>query len=141
MTPKRLSLFAVTLLAACSGQSPDRIAADSLSRDLQRAPSDSSASVEDYPEAQPSKPVANQPKPKPATVPRVLASGTLIPTSVDQEINSRSHKAGEIVTTTVSANVTDSRGRVVIPAGSKVTMRSPRSTSPRTKATRPASSP
>jgi type IV secretory pathway VirB10-like protein len=122
MSPKRLSLFAVTLLAACSGQSPDRIAADSLSRDLQRAPSDSSASLGDYPAAQPSKPVANRPKPKPAAVPRVLASGTVIATEVDQEINSRSNKAGEIVTTTVSANVTDSRGRVVIPAGSKVTL-------------------
>jgi hypothetical protein len=122
MTPKRLSLFAVTLLAACSGQSPDRIAADSLTRDLQRAPSDSSAPYGDYPEARPTKPVANQPKPRPAAVPRVLASGTVIPTAVDQEINSRNHRAGEIVTTTVSANVTDSRGRVVIPAGAKVTM-------------------
>jgi len=122
MTPKRLSLFAVTLLAACSGQSPDRMAADSLSRDLQRASSDSSASLGDYAEAAPAKPVATKPKPKPVAVPRVLASGTIIPTAVDQEINSRSHKAGEIVTTTVSANVTDSRGRVVIPAGSKVTM-------------------
>ena len=40
MTPKRMSLFAVTLLAACSSQSAERIVADSLSRDLQRAPLD-----------------------------------------------------------------------------------------------------
>lgn len=106
MTPKRMSLFAVTLLAACSSQSPDRIAADSLSRDLQRVPSDSSATIGD--------------DPRPPAGPRSLASGTVIPTEVDEEINSRRSKAGQIVTTTVSVNVTDGRGRVVIPAGSKV---------------------
>ena len=37
MTPKRMSLFAVTLLAVCSSQRLDRIASDSLSRDLQKA--------------------------------------------------------------------------------------------------------
>lgn len=120
MTPKRMSLFAVTLLAACSSQSPERIAADSLSRDLQRAPSDSAVPLGDHPAA---RPVAAKPKPKPAAGPRVLASGTVIVTEVDQEINSRSNKAGEIVTTTVSTNVTDAKGRVVIPAGAKVTMR------------------
>lgn len=118
MTPKRMSLFAVTLLAACSSQSPERIAADSLTRDLQRASSDAGVPLGDYPAAQP---VAA--KPKPAAGPRVLASGTVIVTEVDQEINSRSNKVGEIVTTTVSSNVTDAKGRVVIPAGAKVTMR------------------
>ena len=47
MSGKRLSLFALTLLAACAGESPDRMAADSLSRDLQRAPMDSSAVLND----------------------------------------------------------------------------------------------
>jgi len=47
MSGKRLSLFALTLLAACAGESPDRMAADSLSRDLQRAPVDSSAVLSD----------------------------------------------------------------------------------------------
>ena len=42
MTPKRLSLFAVTLLAAGSSQSPASVPADSLSRDLQRTPSEKS---------------------------------------------------------------------------------------------------
>jgi hypothetical protein len=136
MSGKRLSLFAVTLLAACAGESPDRMAADSLSRDLQRVPVDSSAALDDRapaaPEAPaaPAKPVAAKPKPKPAPkqapaaapAPLALASGTVIATAVDQEINSKTNKAGETVTTTVSSNVTDSRGRVVIPAGAKVTM-------------------
>lgn len=141
MSAKRLSLFAVTLLAvACGGESPDRMVADSLTRDLQLAPVDSSAVLDDRASAEPetppppAKPVAAKPKPKPkpapapapaapaAPVPLVLASGTVIPTAVDQEIHSRHNKAGEVVTTTVSTDVTDSRGRVVIPAGSKVTM-------------------
>jgi len=122
MAAKRLAILAVTVLAACGGESRDSIAADSLSRDLQLAPADSSAAIGDYPAAAPAKPVATKPKPKPAPAPRALASGTIIPTAVDQEINSRSNKKGEIVTTTVSSDVTDSRGRVIIPAGSKVTM-------------------
>ncbi len=142
MSAKRLSLFAVTLLAACAGETPDRMVADSLTRDLQLAPADSSAVLNDRASAEPApaapaapaKPVATKPKPKPkptapapapapaAPAPLVLASGTVIPTAVDQEINSKHNKAGEFVTTTVSSDVTDSRGRVVIPAGSKVTM-------------------
>ena len=136
MSGKRLSLFAVTLLAACAGESPDRMAADSLSRDLQRAPVDSSAVLNDPAPAAPEapKPVATKPKPRPAPKPApapapapapeplALASGTVIATAVDQEIHSRVNKAGEVITTTVSSDVADSRGRVVIPAGSRVTM-------------------
>jgi hypothetical protein len=132
MAAKRLVILAVTILAACGGEGRDSIAADSLSRDLQLAPADSSAELGDYAAAPPAKPVATKPKPKPrpkpqpepqpAPAPLALASGTIIPTAVDQEINSRSNKKGEIVTTTVSSDVTDSRGRVIIPAGSKVTM-------------------
>lgn len=139
MSGKRLSLFAVTLLAACATEQPGRMAADSLSRDLQMAPVDSSAVLNDQaPPAPPEKPVAVKPKPKPrpkpapapapapepapAPAPLALGSGTVIATAVDQEINSRRNKKGEIVTTTVSTDVTDERGRVVIPAGSRVTM-------------------
>jgi hypothetical protein len=122
MAAKRLSLFAVTLLAACVGESPDRMAADSLTRDLHGFPADSSAALDDRPAAAPAKPSAAKPKPVPAAVPKVLPSGTVIVTAVDQEINSRSNKQGEVVTTTVSADVKDSRGRVIIPAGAKVTM-------------------
>jgi hypothetical protein len=134
MASKRLALLAVTILAGCGGGSRDSIAADSLSRDLQLMPVDSSAVLDDRP-AEPPKPVATKPaapkpRPKPAPAPApgpapaplLLASGTVIPTAVDQEINSRVNKKGEVVTTTVSTDVTDSQGRVIIPAGSKVTM-------------------
>ena len=138
MAAKRLAILAVTILVGCGGGDRESMAADSLSRDLQLAPVDSSAALGDYAAAAPAEPVAPKPKPKPkarpkpqpapepepepAPVPLALASGTIIPTAVDQEINSRSNKKGEMVTTTVSSDVTDSRGRVIIPAGSKVTM-------------------
>ena len=138
MAAKRLAILAVTVLAACGGESRDSIAADSLSRDLQLAPADSSAVLGDYAAAAPAKPVAKpvapkpkpkprpqpapEPEPAPAPAPLALASGTVIPTAVDWEINSKTNKKGEIVTTTVSSDVADSRGRVIIPAGSKVTM-------------------
>jgi hypothetical protein len=137
MAAKRLAILAVTILAACGGESRDSIAADSLSRDLQLAPADSSAELGDYAAAAPAaaapaKPVAPKPKakprpqpapaPAPAPEPLALASGTIIATAVDQEINSKTNKKGEVVTTTVSSDVTDARGRVIIPAGSKVTM-------------------
>jgi hypothetical protein len=109
------------------------MAADSLSRDLQRVPVDSSAVLSDAAPAAPAapaKPVATKPKPKPAPKPApapapvslALASGTVIATAVDREINSKTNKPGETVTSTVNADITDARGRVVIPAGSRVTM-------------------
>jgi hypothetical protein len=133
MAAKRLAILVVALRVGCGGGNRDSIAADSLSRDLQLMPVDSSAVLNDQP-AVPAKPVATKPaapkpapKPRPAPAPaapapKVLASGTVIPTAVDQEINSRVNKKGEIVTTTVSADVTDARGQVIIPAGSKVTL-------------------
>jgi hypothetical protein len=45
-----------------------------------------------------------------------------VATTVDREINSRTDKAGATVTGTVASDVVDAAGRVVIPAGSKVTM-------------------
>jgi hypothetical protein len=130
MLAKRLALLTLAALAGCGGDRGASLAADSLSRDLQLAPADSSATLDDRaPLAQapsPAKPVAAKPKPKPsapAPAPaRVLAPGTVIPTTMDQEISSRTHKAGESITTTVAADVKDSRGRTVIPAGAKVTL-------------------
>ena len=135
MAAKRLALLAVAILVGCGGESRESIAADSLSRDLQRVAVDSSAVLDDRPDAPPvaAAPVAAKPRPKPAAkpkpaapapapAPKALGSGTVIATAVDQEINSRVNKKGEVVTSTVSADVTDSYGRVIIPAGSKITM-------------------
>jgi hypothetical protein len=142
MAAKRLTLFTLAFLAGCGGGSRDSAAADSLSRDLQRLPVDSSAILDDspaiaaapVPEPAPApKPVAKpKPKPKPAPAPAPepapppaplsLSSGTVVATTIDREISSRVNKKGETFTTTVASDVTDAKGRVVIPAGASVTL-------------------
>ena len=54
---------------------------------------------------------------------RELASGTRVTATIQQGVTSRTNKAGETVLAVVSQNVTDENGRVVIPAGSNVTLR------------------
>jgi hypothetical protein len=139
MVSKRLAIFTVALLAGCGGGGSQQAAADSLSRDLQRLPVDSSATFNDRadPVAQPvAQPVAVQPKPKPkpkpapkpapapapAPAPKVVAAGTVLATSIDAEINSKVNKAGESVTTTVKSDIADASGRVLIPAGAKISL-------------------
>jgi hypothetical protein len=51
---------------------------------------------------------------------QILAPGTAIAAKFDAGISSRTHKAGQNLTGTVSADVKDKNGRTVIPAGSKV---------------------
>jgi len=141
MASKRLAIFTVALLAGCGGGGSQQAAADSLSRDLQRLPVDSTATFNDQaePVAQPvvqrvaAKPKP-QPKPKPkpapkpapapapAPAPMIVASGTVLATAIDAEVNSKVNKAGETVTTTVKSDITDASGRVLIPAGSKVAL-------------------
>nr|MBA3895300.1 hypothetical protein [Gemmatimonadales bacterium] len=47
MAAKRLAFLAVTILIGCGGDNRASIAADSLSRDLQRVAVDSSATLDD----------------------------------------------------------------------------------------------
>ena len=51
-----------------------------------------------------------------------LGSGTRIDATTDRTISSRNDKASETFTASVSSDVTDGRGRVVIPAGSTLTL-------------------
>jgi hypothetical protein len=134
MAANRLAILTLALLAACGGDRSASMAADSLSRDLQRLPVDSSATFSDQaaatPVPAPAAPVAAKPKPKPkpkpapapAPAPLALGAGTVVATTVDREITSRTDKPGATVTGTVASDVTDATGRVVIPAGSKVTL-------------------
>lgn len=137
MAANRLAILALAVLAACGGDRNASMAADSLSRDLQRLPVDSSATLSDQAGATPvhsapaapthkprSKPapVKAAPKPAPASAPLALASGTTLATDMDREISSKTDKAGATVTSTVATDVRDASGRVVIPAGSKVTL-------------------
>jgi hypothetical protein len=134
MAANRLAILTLALLAACGGDRSASMAADSLSRDLQRLPVDSSATFSDQaaatPVPAPAAPVAAKPKakpkpkpkPAPAPVPLALAGGSVVATTVDREITSKTDKPGATVTGTVASDVTDATGRVVIPAGSKVTL-------------------
>ncbi len=134
MAAKRLAILTLALMAGCGGDRAASMAADSLSRDLQRLPVDSSATLSDQAAATPVMPAstpaakpAAKPKPKPApkpapAAPRALAAGATIATTVDREISSKTDKAGATVMGTVASDVTDASGRVVIPAGSKVTL-------------------
>jgi len=144
MSRTLLVTLALGALAACGGDKNENVAAaDSLSRDLQLAPVDSSAPLNDLPAAAPApesgpapapKPAASRPKPnpapapapapaaKPAAAPTSLASGTVIRARMDDSISSRRNKAGETVSATTLENLKDERGRTVIPAGSTITM-------------------
>lgn len=53
---------------------------------------------------------------------RSLASGTRIEATIENALSSRVNKSGETVRATVSSAVADDQGRVVIPAGSVVTL-------------------
>jgi hypothetical protein len=141
MAANRLAILTLAVLAACGGDRGASMAADSLSRDLQRLPVDSSAVLNDQAGATPvavtpvpapaPKPVskpkpapkpAPKPKPAPAPAPLALGAGATMATSLDREISSKTDKPGAIVTASVASDVKDASGRVVIPAGSRVTM-------------------
>jgi hypothetical protein len=138
----RTMLAALTLMAvaACGGgDRGDMATADSLSRDLQLAPVDTTAELDDRatasapetpprsPAAQPSqtRPSAPAPAstPAPAPAPRSLAAGTTLTASTNAEIRSHKNKVGDTVTATVGSDVKDKSGRVVIPAGSEVVLK------------------
>jgi hypothetical protein len=141
MAANRLAILTLAVLAACGGDRGARMAADSLSRDLQRLPVDSSAILNDQagatpvaaaPAAAPAPKPTPAPKPKPspkpapkparAPAPLALGSGATLATTVDREISSKTDKPGATVTASVASDVKDASGRVVIPAGSKVTL-------------------
>lgn len=144
MPVKRLAWFTLAVLVGCGGDRDAAVAADSLNRDLQRISTDTMAPLQDQalaetPEPEPAPAPAPKPKPRPAPKPaapkpapapapepepetRTLASGTMFGTTLDAEISSATNKAGESVTATVGTDVKDAQGRVVIPAGSKVTL-------------------
>ncbi len=135
-----LALAGAALIAACSGDQGDTAVADSLNRDLQMAPMDSSQALNDAPveetpaggattPAAPANPRPAAPRPsQPANETPApssggsLASGTTFSAETGTAISSNTHEVGQTITARVSQNVRDSRGRIVIPAGSDVTL-------------------
>ena len=124
MVAKRLAVIALGLLVGCGGQPDAGAAADESTRDLQRPAVDASVPMNDRASSTATQKAAAKPAAKPvakaAARERVLASGTAISAKFDAGISSRTHKAGQNITGTVSSDVKDKNGKVVIPAGSKV---------------------
>ncbi|HEY8106328.1 MAG TPA: hypothetical protein VIE46_09485 [Gemmatimonadales bacterium] len=123
MTRMHLATLSLAVLAACSGGGKSSSAsADSLSRDLSRPDAPTGNAMNDRPAATPAAKPAKAKPAKVAPTPRTLAAGTLIEAAIADSINSRHDKAGKSVTAAVARDVKDHAGRVVIPAGSVVTM-------------------
>jgi hypothetical protein len=136
-----IAALTLVAVAACGGRDRgDTATADSLSRDLQLAPVDTSAELNDRPAAgtpapapranRPAAPAAAPSRPRPSApataatpAPRALAAGTTITASTNAELRSHKNKVGDTVTATVASDVKDNAGRVVIPAGSEVVLK------------------
>jgi hypothetical protein len=144
MSRPMIAALTLAAVAACGrGDRGDTAAADSLSRDLQLAPVDTTAPLNDRPTAstpsraaktptRPSRPAASpstsSPSPSAAApsapaASRSLSTGATINASTTAEISSVKNKVGDTVTATVANDVKDNAGRVVIPAGSDVTLK------------------
>jgi hypothetical protein len=125
MAGNRLVLLTLALLAGCGGDKGKSSLIDDSDRDLQRPGVDASAPLNDHgskPATKSSPKTASKPAAKPAAMASsmTLSSGTAISAKFDGGISSRTHKAGQKLTGTVSSDVKDKSGRVVIPKGSKV---------------------
>ncbi len=135
-----VATLCVLSLAACGGKDKaNQATADSLSRDLQMAQHDSTMPMKDTAAAAPAPAgaatpapttPAAAPKPKPAApkpaAPKPapsLAAGTNFSAAAKDSVSSRTTKAGATMVATVGEAVTAADGRVVIPAGSTVTIR------------------
>ena len=103
-----LAVFAMTSLTACSRGDLDAATTDT-GRNLDLAPTVTIAASDDRPLA--ASPAA-----------RTLAIGSRINATWGRTISSSSTKEGETVTVTVTSNVRDGRGRVVIPSGATVAL-------------------
>lgn len=140
----RTHVFGATLglllIAACSQGKDQAQVTDTTGRDLSLAPVDSTAGVGDRPApapepATPPAPPPAKPKPRPTqpapsnpTPPapartRSLAAGTTIAGTSSAEIHSGKNKVGDLIEAAVGEDIKDASGRVVIPAGSTVTLR------------------
>ncbi len=151
----RTMIAALTLaaIAACGrGDRGQTATADSLGRDLQLAPVDTTAELNDRPTASTatpapapktpankpirpttsspsspataSKPTTPAPAPSPTTSSAAsLAAGTSLTAATTAEIRSNKNKVGDTVMAKIATDVKDNSGHVVIPAGSEVALK------------------
>jgi uncharacterized protein YfiM (DUF2279 family) len=120
MAGNRLVLLALALLAGCGGDQDGSKVTDNPNRDLQRPAVDANSPLNDRASKGTTSKAKAATKSAAKTASASLAAGTSISAKFDAGISSRTHKAGQKLTGTVSSDVKDKSGRVVIPAGSKV---------------------
>ncbi len=119
------ALAAVALFACVKGEQTSQ-STDSTARNLTLAPTDSTAAMKDVPAPETKAPEKKAPEkkaasPKPAApAPLMLGAGARVPMAASESISTRAAKAGDAFNATVSQDVKDAAGRVVIPAGSAV---------------------
>jgi hypothetical protein len=131
MNRTTLSALAMAGLIGCSHSGESKsLAADSLSRDLSRPAAAATEALNDgaAPAPQPQA-AAPKPRPKPAPRPppavapdRVLEPGTEMAAEMVDSVDSRHTKQGETVIARIARDVKDRSGRVVVPAGSTVSL-------------------
>lgn len=130
MSPKLPTAVLAALLGACAPSDNQAGRADSTARNLTLVPQESTAARGDVPAAnQPapaaapqSKPPAPRPAPPKPAAPTsyTLTAGTSLDVAVRDTITSKTAKPGDSFTATVSSDVKDRSGHVVVPAGSLV---------------------
>src|SRR3989449_4403421 len=115
-----VAVLAGAALAACVQGEQQSQSADSTARNLTLAPTESTAALKDVPppatEAAKPAPEKKAPVKNPVganPAPRMLAAGTRVPATANDTISTRSAKAGDSFTATVSQDVKDATGRVV----------------------------
>src|SRR2546426_6919500 len=122
-----VAVLAGAARAACVQGEQQSQSADSAARNLPLAPTESTAALKDVPP--PATGAAKPAREKKAPVkkpwaanpaPLMRAAGTRAPATANDTISTRSAKAGDSFTATVSQDVKDATGRVVIPAGATV---------------------
>jgi len=139
MMKRMLLMVSLIAVAACgrADKDSDMALADSLSRDLELAPVDTTAQLADVPTETPAAQPAPAPKrkavtptptstPTPTPPPAPTRSGATIPagavvnaTAIDT-LTSRTHKPGYVFVARTSNDLKDERGRIVVPAGAEI---------------------
>src|SRR3990172_1212783 len=128
----RMATLFLVLMTACGGGDKNAAAGDQQ-RDLQMSAVASGGGPNDPPGAStqpPGQPPQGSPSatPKPAAKPKpavpkelTLGAGATVRSAATDTITSRHHKAGQQMSATVSEDVRNQAGRVVIPRGSTIT--------------------
>jgi len=117
------ALAAATVFGCVKGEQANQ-SADSTARNLTLAPTESTAAMKDVParNTEPVKHASAKKAPAKPAAPTTLtaAAGTRVALTASDTISTRHAKAGDAFSATVSQDVKDAEGRVVIPAGSTV---------------------